>query len=65
VVAKAAKLKGIEAQQDGRLEGDRAALIEELRHEREEAAKAAEAAASGEEAAPAPADHTAETLFKR
>lgn len=67
VVARAAKLKGLEAQQDGRLEGDRKALIEELRHEREEAARAAEAALAAEGEAPPPVrvDHTAETLFKR
>jgi uncharacterized protein len=66
IVAKAAKMKGIEAQADGKLEGDRAALIEELRHERDEAHRAAEAAANGEEApTAAPVDHTAETLFKR
>ncbi len=35
VVAKAAKAAGIEAQVDTRLEGDREALIEQLRHERE------------------------------
>ena len=37
VVAKAAKAAGIEAQPDARLEGDREALIEQLRHEREHA----------------------------
>ena len=37
IIAKAAKLKGITAKQDERLEGDRAALIEELRAEREAA----------------------------
>ena len=35
VVAKAAKAAGIEAQPDSRLEGDREALISQLRHERE------------------------------
>ncbi len=65
VVKKAAKLKGIEAQADGKLEGDRAALIEELRHEREAAARAAEAAAGGVEESAAPVEHNAETLFKR
>lgn len=35
IIAKAAKLKGIAAKGDERLEGDRAALIEELRAERE------------------------------
>jgi hypothetical protein len=63
-IAKAAKLKGLEAQADGKLEGDRAALLEELKHEREEAHRIAEAVANGEEA-PAPAvEHTADTLFK-
>ena len=49
----------------GKLEGDRAALIEELRHEREVAARAAEAAAEGVEVVVAPVEHNAETLFKR
>ncbi|MFM1983256.1 MAG: hypothetical protein RJB22_1975 [Pseudomonadota bacterium] len=49
-VAKAAKMKGIKAVEDTRLEGDRAALIEELRAEREAAARAAEAAAADAEA---------------
>ena len=35
IVAKAAKAAGIEAQPDERLAGDREALIEQLRHERE------------------------------
>ena len=64
VVAKAAKAAGIEAQQDTRLEGDREALIEELRKEREEAAREAEAALNGEEGEAAQTEHTAETLFK-
>lgn len=38
VVAKAAKAAGIEAPVDERLEGEREALIEQLRHERESAA---------------------------
>ncbi len=37
VIAKAAKMKGIAAKGDERLEGDRAALIEELRAERDAA----------------------------
>jgi uncharacterized protein len=66
MVAKAAKMKGLEAQQDTKLEGDRAALLEELKAEREAAARAAELALEGgEEAAPAPVEHTADTLFKR
>ncbi len=45
MVAKAAKQSGAEqAQQDSRLDGDREALIEELRREREAAARDAEAA---------------------
>ena len=44
VVAKAAKQAGIEAQQDTRLAGDREALIEQLRKEREQHAREAEAA---------------------
>jgi hypothetical protein len=42
LVAKAAKKAGIEAPTDSRLDGDRAALIEELRKERDDAAKRAE-----------------------
>jgi len=49
-VAKAAKLKGIKAVEDTRLEGDRAALIEELRAERDAATRAADAAAAQAEA---------------
>jgi uncharacterized protein len=52
-IAKAAKAAGIEAPTDDRLEGDRAALIEELRTEREDAAKLADAIARGEVEAPA------------
>jgi uncharacterized protein len=63
VVAKAAKLKGLAAQTDTKLDGDRAALIEELRAEREAAARAADDAMAGEATA-APVEHTAETLFK-
>ncbi|MFN3388046.1 MAG: DUF1013 domain-containing protein [Allosphingosinicella sp.] len=69
LVAKAAKAAGIEAApQDHRLAGDREALIEELRAEREAAARDAEAALAAEEAGEsgvtAPEEHTAETLFK-
>lgn len=42
VVAKAAKAAGIEAVPDTRLEGDREALIEQLRAEREAAARSAD-----------------------
>ena len=59
VVAKAAKAAGIEApQHDTRLDGDREALIDELRKEREAAVRDAEAAHATElagEAAPEPA----------
>ena len=51
VVAKAAKAAGIEAQPDTRFEGDREALIEELRAQRETSAKAAVEAAQEAEAA--------------
>ena len=51
-VAKAAKAAGIEAVGDERLEGDREALIGQLRVEREEAAKLADAIARGEVEAP-------------
>lgn len=46
-VAKAAKAAGIEAPTDTRLEGDREALIEQLRSEREQHARDAEAALAG------------------
>lgn len=57
LVAKAAKAAGIEAPTDTRLEGDREALIEQLRAERY-------AAAHVHEAESAPIEHTAESLFK-
>ncbi len=50
VVAKAAKQKGIAAKGDERLEGDRAALIEELRAERTAANLAADEAHAAEAA---------------
>jgi len=62
LVAKAAKAAGIEAPTDTRLEGDREALIEQLRAERTAAAREAEGA--GEDAPAAPIEHTAETLFR-
>ena len=49
VVAKAAKAAGLEAQQDTRLDGDREALIEQLRAEREAHAREAEAALAAEQ----------------
>lgn len=48
IVAKAAKAAGMEARVDTRFEGDRAALIEELRTERETHAREAEAALHAE-----------------
>src|SRR5438270_4559182 len=46
-VAKAAKAAGVPPPTDTRFEGDRAALIEELRHERERHVREAEAALAG------------------
>lgn len=63
LVAKAAKAAGLEAPTDTRLEGDREALIEQLRAERTAAANAAEAGEAGEETGPI--EHTAETLFRQ
>ena len=60
LVAKAAKAAGIEAPVDNRLEGDREALIEELRAERVAAAHAAEIAEHGDPNA----EPTAENLFR-
>jgi hypothetical protein len=48
-VAKAAKAAGIQAQGDTRLDSDREALIEQLRSEREQHARDAEAALAGAE----------------
>src|SRR6059058_4990737 len=50
IVAKAAKAAGIEAKEDTTFEGDREALIGELRRERETAAREAEAAHAAEQA---------------
>ncbi|MBB5709718.1 hypothetical protein FHT02_000940 [Sphingomonas xinjiangensis] len=60
LVAKAAKAAGIEAPTDTRLEGDREALIEQLRAERQAAAHVND----GEEPSEVRVEHTAETLFK-
>ncbi|MGJ3648612.1 DUF1013 domain-containing protein [Sphingomonas sp. GlSt437] len=66
IVAKAAKAKGIQAPVDNRLEGDREALISELRAQREQAARDAEAAAhAGEPGAEHPVELDADTLFKQ
>jgi hypothetical protein len=64
-VAKAAKSSGQEAPVDTRLAGDREALINELRAERAQAAREAEAAANGGDGTLSPAEPTAETLFKK
>ena len=65
LVARAAKKAGIEAPTDNRFEGDRAALIEELRAERETLAREAEAALNPEAAPLAPVEHTRDSLFKK
>ena len=63
MVAKAAKAAGIEAPVDNRLEGDREALIEELRAERTAAAAEAQRIADGGE--PLPAAPAFEDPFRR
>ncbi len=65
LVTRAAKKAGLQdkAADDSRFAGDREALLEELRAEREEAKRQADEALTGEEAAPA--ELTAETLFKK
>ncbi|WP_221792634.1 DUF1013 domain-containing protein [Aquisediminimonas sediminicola] len=57
LISKAAKRAGIEAQPDESLEGDREALIEELRANRAASAAAADKAIT-------PVEYTSETLFK-
>jgi hypothetical protein len=64
-VAKAAKAAGLEAPVDTRLEGDREALIAELRGQREQAARDAEAIGEDGVVPPAVFEPTAENLFKR
>lgn len=64
LVSKAAKKAGVEAPVDNRMEGDRAALIEELRAERDAASRDADAAFEGEKNFSRP-EPTAETLFKK
>ncbi|MES2042535.1 MAG: DUF1013 domain-containing protein [Pseudomonadota bacterium] len=64
-VAKAAKAAGLEAPVDTRLEGDREALIAELRGQREQAARDAEAMGEDGVVAPTTFEPTAENLFKR
>ena len=65
IVARAAKKAGLsdKAAEDSRFAGDKEALLEQLRNERDEAKRAAEEAINGEEEAPA--ELTAETLFKK
>jgi hypothetical protein len=65
IVARAAKKAGLEdkAAEDSRFAGDKEALLEQLRAEREEAKRAADEALNGEEEAPV--ELTAETLFKK
>ena len=63
-VAKAAKAAGAPPPQDLRIDEDRAALIEELRAERETAAREAEAALAAEETAPAAAEPSAADVFR-
>ncbi|HEX8363745.1 MAG TPA: DUF1013 domain-containing protein [Allosphingosinicella sp.] len=65
VVAKAAKAAGIEpGANDGRMEQDREALIEELRAERDTAARAAEAAHAAELAGESGQATSADDLFR-
>jgi uncharacterized protein len=65
IVTRAAKKAGLtdKVTEDTRFAGDRDALLEELRAERDEAKRAAEEALAGEEAPPV--ELTAETLFKK
>jgi uncharacterized protein len=68
IVAKAAKKAGIDntAAEDTRLVGDREALIEQLRTERDDERKRADALINGEEEEEvAGVELTAETLFKK
>ena len=62
-VAKAGKAAGLEPVVDTKLDGDREALIVELRAQRAQAALDAEAIEAGEDVA-APVERTAENLFK-
>ncbi|MGL5838686.1 MAG: DUF1013 domain-containing protein [Sphingorhabdus sp.] len=65
IVSRAAKKAGLQdkAADDTRFAGDKEALLEQLRAERDEAKRAADEALNGEEEAPA--ELTAETLFKK
>lgn len=64
LVAKAAKKAGTEMPTDNRLDGDREALIEQLRRERDAHSRAADEALAAE-GETAPVEHTAETLFAK
>lgn len=65
IVSRAAKKAGLEdkAGEDSRFAGDKEALLEQLRAEREQAKRAADEALHGEPEAPV--ELTAETLFKK
>lgn len=65
IVSRAAKKAGLEdkAGEDSRFAGDKEALLEQLRAERDEAKRAADEALHGEPEAPV--ELTAETLFKK
>ncbi|CAN1557674.1 Protein of unknown function DUF1013 [Sphingomonadaceae bacterium] len=65
IVSRAAKKAGLEdkAGEDSRFAGDKEALLEQLRAERDEAKRVAEDAVHGEPEAPV--ELTAETLFKK
>jgi hypothetical protein len=67
IVARAAKKAGLtdKAADDSRFAGDKEALIEQLRAEREEHKRLADEALHGEDVEVAPAELTAETLFKK
>ncbi len=67
IVARAAKKAGLQdkAADDSRFAGDRDALIEQLRAERDEHKRLAEEALTGEEGAAPATELTAETLFKK
>ena len=65
LVAKAAKAAGIEAPTDTRLEGDREALIEELRAQRSAAQREAEAVHAGVLPEAPQRPMTADELFKK
>jgi uncharacterized protein len=67
IVARAAKKAGLtdKAADDSRFAGDKEALIEQLRAEREEHKRLADEALHGEDVEAAPAELTAETLFKK